>query len=404
MPFHIYIGEEYLNGQVDRKTRIESRGHLTNILVAGHNGEEPHVRMMSDYDRPIMATAEDAVSAKHAAVQAGYYDDPFIGAFQQSDRRGRHVQPLIKRGTHARVSVMDRAIAAFIELNQCISNNGALQIVVLGAGKDTSFFRYQAGHHLASPGLTAQQPQQRVRWYEVDHEAVLSEKVSTVTTSPETFQAEIEKTASGWKLRSSQSTCNDSTCYMVAHDLRQNSKTLFDKLQQNDFDHQAPTLFIVECVQMYLPEESSRSLLQALAEACTNSCLCSYEPALQSDPFGKIMQENLSKVAQRDSCLVRVRTLRQHLERLKACGFVQATGCDMWSAYNSVVTAEQRRRANQSEFLDEVEEWMLIMRHYCVIVASTRECSIRTKYCQVGKDSALGFLPGQYEAIGDPAE
>jgi hypothetical protein len=71
--------------------------------------------------------------------------------------------------------------------------------------------------------------------------------------------------------------------------------------------------------------------------------------------------------------------------------FWQATGCDMWSAYNHVITAEQRRRANQCEFLDEVEEWMIIMRHYCVVVASTQQCTIRKRYCEVGKDSPMGF-------------
>jgi [phosphatase 2A protein]-leucine-carboxy methyltransferase len=369
-------------------------------------------------DEPIMATAQDALSAKEAAVQAGYYDDPFVAAFHKTNNTNtknqhhghhrRHVQPLIKRGTHARVCCMDRAIAAFIDLHQDnLEKDGRtlqLQVVVLGAGNDTSFFRYQSGHlgldSSSRETPSPPPPQTTVRWYEVDHKAVFSEKAATITNSPDIFDARVTENKNGWTLQSAANTngnggeARPSCCYMISHDLRQDPQTLLDKLSQNDMDRHAPTLFVTECVQMYLPEESSTCLLQALVQYCPNSCLCSYEPALQSDPFGQVMEKNLTEaqVARPDSCLVRIRTLDQHLDRFTGAGlFWQATGCDMWSAYNSVITAEQRRRANQCEFLDEVEEWMLIMRHYCVVVASTQHCTIRKRYCEVGKDSSMGF-------------
>jgi [phosphatase 2A protein]-leucine-carboxy methyltransferase len=403
-----------------------------------------HISSMTDThvtenDQPIMATAQDALSAKEAAVHAGYYDDPFVQALNidntrnrgsggtPSANRRRQVEPLIKRGTHARVCCMDRAIATFIDLHQ-ERNSGTLQVVVLGAGKDTSFFRYITGR--LSPNSSTKDtptplspPQTNVRWYEVDHEAVLSEKVAAIANAPDIFDANVTQNEHGcWKLQSSthdDSNNNDATstdgasscCYMISHDLRQDPQTLLDKLtnRNNEMDPHTPTLFVMECVQMYLPEESSRSLLQALVQCCPDSCLCSYEPILQSDPFGQVMEKNLSEaqVARPDSCLVRIRTLDQHLQRLTSSSssgvhlslFAQATGCDMWSAYNSVMTAEQRRRANQCEFLDEVEEWMLIMRHYCLVVASTQQCSIRTRYCEVGKDSPMGFSSSDCETM-----
>jgi [phosphatase 2A protein]-leucine-carboxy methyltransferase len=293
-----------------------------------------------------------------------------------------------------------------------LEKNLSLQVVVLGAGKDTSFFRYITGR-LSLNSSTREMPQTNVRWYEVDHDAVISEKVAAITNSPNVFDATVTANEHGWKLQSSKhkqennNTTHDSTstnadeascCYMISNDLRQDPQTLLDKLSRNEMDRHTPTLFVMECVQMYLPEESSRSLLQALVQFCPDSCLCSYEPALLSDPFGKVMEKNLfeAQVARPDSCLVRIRTLDQHLKRLTSSSssgllFWQATGCDMWSAYNSVITAEQRRRANQCEFLDEVEEWMLIMRHYCVVVASSQQCSIQERYCEVGKDSPMGF-------------
>jgi [phosphatase 2A protein]-leucine-carboxy methyltransferase len=379
---------------------------------------------VTENDQPIMATAQDALSAKEAAVHAGYYDDPFVQAlnFDNTYRGGdpntnrrRQVEPLIKRGTHARVCCMDRAIATFIDLHQQNNNLEALQVVVLGAGKDTSFFRYISGRLILNSNSSTKDtptptspPQTKVRWYEVDHEAVLSEKVAAIANAPDIFDAKVTQNEQGcWKLQSSKAKNDygDSTstngaasscCYMLSHDLRQDPQTLLDKLtsSKNEMDPHTPTLFVMECVQMYLPAESSLSLLQALVQCCPDSCLCSYEPVLQSDPFGKVMEKNLSEaqVARPDSCLVNIRTLDQHLQRLTSSSlFAQATGCDMWSAYNSVLTQEQRRRANQCEFLDEVEEWMLIMRHYCLTVASTLQCTIRTRYCEVGNNSPMGF-------------
>jgi O-methyltransferase involved in polyketide biosynthesis len=390
---------------------------------------------VTDTDQPIMATAQDALSAKEAAVHAGYYDDPFVQALNfdntyrgdpNTSRRRRQVEPLIKRGTHARVCCMDRAIATFIDLHQQLKKDGTLQVIVLGAGKDTSFFRYITGRLSLNSNSSTKDtptttplspPQTKVRWYEVDHEAVLSEKVAAIANAPDVFDAKVTQNDPGcWKLQSSKinnsNDTDDSTststngatsscCYMISHDLRQDPQTLLDKLtsSNNELDPQAPTLFVMECVQMYLPAESSLSLLQALVQCCPDACLCSYEPMLQSDPFGKVMEKNLSEaqVARPDSCLVKIRTLGQHLQRLTLSSgvqlslFAQATGCDMWSAYNSVMTQEQRQRANQCEFLDEVEEWMLIMRHYCLTVASTLHCTIRTRYCEVGNHSPMGF-------------
>jgi O-methyltransferase involved in polyketide biosynthesis len=384
-------------------------------------------------DQPIMATAQDALSAKEAAVRSGYYDDPFLQALdpnyhtQAHNNRRRQVEPLIKRGTHARVCCMDRAIATFIDLHQQLENNHTLQVIVLGAGKDTSFFRYITGrlrlNSSTKEETTSQSqspPQTNVRWYEVDHEAVISEKVAAIQNAPDIFDAQVTGQQHGcWKLQSSNHDDNDdhddnnndatngassSCCYMISHDLRQDPQTLLDKMSRtSELDAHAPTLVVMECVQMYLPEESSRTLLQALVQHCPDACLCSYEPMLLTDPFGQVMEKNLvaAQVARPDSCLVRIRTLEQHLQRLTSNSglFAHAVGCDMWSAYNHVLTKQQRLTANQCDFLDEVEEWMLIMKHYCLVVACTHKCTIRTRYCEVGTDAAMGFSSADSETV-----
>jgi [phosphatase 2A protein]-leucine-carboxy methyltransferase len=378
---------------------------------------------MEPADRPIMATAEDAILAKQATVQTGYYDDPFLEPFAQQasnkllgprqQHQRRHIQPIIKRGTHARVCCMDRAISAFLKLHTITTNKknqnsssdtstATCQIVVLGAGKDTSYFRYKAGTLMGMDNDEAVRvaAKNSVHWTEVDHASVIQEKASVIQSSPilSAQCQQLQPTKHGFS-------SGNQDYRLVQADLRENPAHLVQRL---DLNSKLPTLFLLECVFMYLPNSASQALLQELSNCCvddqnqnhpkSNSYIILYEPILQSDPFGNMMQHNLKKagVATPDSCLLQTRTLPAQLDKLIQAGFSRAVGCDMWSAYETVMTPDQRRRANQSEFLDEMEEWVLIMRHYCFVAATTSSSSDSDDaFTSVGTNSPLGFLPGK---------
>jgi [phosphatase 2A protein]-leucine-carboxy methyltransferase len=355
-------------------------------------------------DRPVMATADDAVTAKQAAVDAGYYDDPFLQAFSQAPqtkmRPLRQVQPIIKRGTHARVCVMDRALAAFLNAAATRSNStsssssssSSRQVVVLGAGKDTSYFRY------CNQGIMGQQlspnPQAFVKWYEVDHAAVIQEKARIMqSASSLSSQFPMEPTSHGYRVVAAN---DHSSLSLIQHDLR-DTVNLLNKLE---LDPSLPTLLIIECVFMYLPSLHTRDLLERLAARLKHVTMVAYEPILGQDPFGRMMEQNLMKVgvATPDSCLLRDRTLDHQLDKFLHAGFQAAVACDMWSAYEMILTSQQRSRANRSEFLDEVEEWMLIMRHYCFLVARIGDASDDEEdMTRVGSGSPLGFASGRCE-------
>ena len=382
-------------------------------MTSHHQQQQPPLPPLPQQDRTIIATADDAILAKLATVQAGYYDDPYLeplsrhasgiaessaataatsgqGMRHPPGRGGgrsiRQVQPIIKRGTHARVCCMDRAISAFVDYytptEECQKTNQNVQIIVLGSGKDTSFFRLA---------------QANVQWYEVDHPSVIHTKANMIQqsvqqeSSPNVFSSiAVQPTETGYRLTKSLATTSDATvvdadtnneasatttttassawCHLIGHDLRDNPQTLIDKLGKGTaFDPTAPTLLLLECVMMYLPDDASRSLLKCLTSTLSSAYLACYEPILGEDSFGKVMESNLSKagVVARDACLTHVRTLPQQLEKVLACGFTTAVGSDMSSAYESILTPAQRGQANRAELLDEVEEWLLIMRHYC---------------------------------------
>jgi O-methyltransferase involved in polyketide biosynthesis len=352
-------------------------------------------------DALIMGTAEDAVKAKHAAVQTGYYQDPYIGAFAQlhtpasSSQLQNSVQVIIKRGTYARVECIRKVIAAFLDTSVTAAKR--VQVIVLGSGKDTSFFRVLDDLRSKDQG--------GLRWFEVDHDDVLREKAAQIERSPSIFGASVRKAGNMYTLQSANNSNSwPATCHLIAHDLREGPETLVrTKLVQAGMDPSQPTLVVSECVQMYLPLAAVTNLLKVVTATCSDCIFCSYEPILGSNSaFGRMMQENLTKagVVQPGSCLVEIRTLQQTLSNLHRTGFLRAVGCDMYEAYETVLSVKQRASANRCEFLDELEEFMLIMRHYCFLVACNNvQSEFGQQMCAIGSSSLLGFIQGRCEEL-----
>lgn len=344
----------------------------------------------------VMRTAEDAVKAKYAAVQTGYYHDPYIAAFYPAfmQKRPPPVQVIIKRGTFARVVCVNKAISSFVAAALNASDGGNIaQVVVLGAGKDTSFFRLLQSELLRDAA---------VKWFEVDHDEVFREKVTVIERFKSLFGAKIEKNGRIYEVQSAGSTPWPASCHLIPFDLKENPASLIETLKTLGMTSDAPTLIVCECVQMYLPTEAVGSLLNAFCNACSDCHICSYEPILGSDSFGKMMEGNLTKagVAHPGSCLVQTRTLHDYLNSMKRAGFVCSTGCDMYAAYETIVPASERLAANKCEFLDELEEWILIMRHYCFVVASNNvRSAVGERFTAVGSDSSFGFTEGRCEQL-----
>jgi tRNA wybutosine-synthesizing protein 4 len=336
--------------------------------------------LLDPADRPVIATADDALSAKQATVAAGYYSDEYLQYFTHAPVR--MMQPIIKRGTHARVACIDRAILSFSKLYPNSS-----QIVVLGAGMDTTFFK-SVTWNISS------------MWFEVDHAFVIQKKNRLIQKHAKELQVSIQQQENGDCRLTRTFTCDtttSTTCSCIAHDLRQSPTQLFEKLMTRGFKPNVPTLFLLECVQMYLPEDASRALLSQLTSTCGKyASVVIYDPIAQYDAFGQVMERHLVSAGMAATSLLQTRTLQHQLDKLTECGFEIAVGSDMWSAYHTVLTDEQRIKANMCEVLDELEEWKMLMQHYCLVVGS----SIESGFCQVvgeqeATSSPMGFLKEQ---------
>lgn len=92
-----------------------------------------------DSDAAIRATDSDASLARLSAVQKGYIKDNYIQHFVPRARQQPR-PPLINIGTYIRSQGIDRLVDSWIDV--CTAKGTPYQIISLGAGSDTRFWRY----------------------------------------------------------------------------------------------------------------------------------------------------------------------------------------------------------------------------------------------------------------------
>ena len=105
-----------------------------------------------------------------------YVDDPYVRHFA---RPGRAFPPLINRGYHARVTAVRAVVDAFLDARlrgaERVPPGGASdrQIVSIGAGFDTTYFRLRAERRAPAS------------FVEIDHEEIVRAKARVVSAAPE---------------------------------------------------------------------------------------------------------------------------------------------------------------------------------------------------------------------------
>ena len=182
-----------------------------------------------------------------------------------------------------------------------------------------------------------------------------------------------------------------STCavgyFLHSHDLR--TIPLKDSAVKW-IERDVPTLLISECCLIYLAPAEADAVLEyftGLFPSTTPLGIVIYEPIRPHDAFGRTMVANLTARGIHLQTLEANATLGMQRRRLKRFGFgspqrkdgddgehgemantdeggVGAIDVDfMWSAW---VDDEEKERVTEVEWMDEVEEWMLLMKHYCV--------------------------------------
>jgi [phosphatase 2A protein]-leucine-carboxy methyltransferase len=133
-------------------------------------------------------------------------------------------------------------------------------------------------------------------------------------------------------------------------------------------DHSLPTLFLTECVLVYLDSTSSESLLKWVTNSFETCLFVNYEQLNIADTFGAVMVRNLHScgcvLAGIDSC----KDAKSQEQRFLDAG---CEGAQVWTL-NDVLQRLPRsevERVERLEFLDERELLVQLLQHYCLCTA-----------------------------------
>ncbi|KAJ2559893.1 carboxy methyl transferase for protein phosphatase 2A [Coemansia sp. RSA 1933] len=313
----------------------------------------------SNNDTAVQETSNDAAVSRESAARLGYIDDPLIGHFvKQPQRRA----PLINRGTYSRFHGIQNALRLFVQAiqNEKKENDSSSfggQVVVLGAGMDTSYFL-----------LTSEQ-RAAVRFYEIDFPDITSKKAAAIWRKRSLralLPADTAVAAGGTELHSDSFS-------LLAGDLRDFEPSVASKLRSRGFDEFLPTLFVSECVLIYLDPAHSDAILDWITQNVPSAGIVTYEQILPDDRFGQMMIDNLRSRGLVLRGLHAYPTLESTAKRFLSRGWHSVRAIDLADYHDACVAPSEHDRMSHIERLDEWEEFRLLARHYAFTFACTND-------------------------------
>jgi [phosphatase 2A protein]-leucine-carboxy methyltransferase len=241
-------------------------------------------------------------------------------------------------------------------------NNNAdktLQIVSLGAGKDTRYFR------LASEFKSIQ-----VIYHEIDYKTITQEKIQIIKRTPELLSVIAEHSGDADDIRTNDDGQLLSPSYNLhpidLRDIETSKLPQIPNLRPN-----VPTLILSECCLCYISYTHQAQILASFTQhyipSPTPIALIIYEPIRPNDSFGRVMISNLNSRGITMQTIQKFENLTAQRKRLGEAGFSNSqNAADINFIYGKWVDKTEQQRVARCEMLDEIEEWVLLAQHYCV--------------------------------------
>ena len=138
-----------------------------------------------------------------------------------------------------------------------------------------------------------------------------------------------------------------------------------------------PTLLLSECCLIYLTPDEADSVLSYFTSSflpTTPVGVIIYEPIRPHDAFGRTMVSNLTARGIHLQTINAHDSLAAQKERLRKHGFGSMNGSEANGAqaadidfiWQTWIEETEKERVESLEWMDEIEEWRLLARHYCV--------------------------------------
>lgn len=283
-------------------------------------------------------------------------------------------------GTYCRTTAIDLLVDRF--LNSTETKDSASkqdtqrpkkQIISLGAGTDTRYLR------LRKEGKTHDLVYHEFDFPDVarlKHTTVRKNEVLQQDDSEVLFEEEIEGGDSQWGFKSRRPESSDNTSTSdnqdiikyIFHplDLRSLPTTPLSSLSGLRTD--MPTLIISECCLCYLSTQTTSLILQHFRSALPDLGIILYEPIGPNDAFGQMMKQNLKARGLSMPTVASFEDLDAQKTRLKTAGFEDGSeAIDIEGVWERWVEQDEKERVDALEGLDEVEEWVVLARHYAIV-------------------------------------
>lgn len=253
-------------------------------------------------------------------------------------------------GTYVRTTAIDKLVDRFID-----SSSEKKQIISLGAGSDTRYLRIKSTNPTTALSLI---------YHEFDFAAVTSRKIAALLKGEPSLAASLLADP-GLKIDVTTGSFTSPSYSIHPLDLRSLHPGC---ALPAGIDKTLPTLFISECCLIYLAPTEADNILKWVTTDFTSSVgLILYEPIGGEDAFGKVMIQNLAARGIVLKTLKKYSSLERQKERLRILGFNEGQdAADVEFLYENWVSKSEKERIAKLEMLDEMEEWQLLARHYCV--------------------------------------
>ncbi|KAM9092017.1 tRNA wybutosine-synthesizing protein 4 [Megaptera novaeangliae] len=308
----------------------------------------------------VQSTNDSSALSKTSLAARGYVHDTFAALLVPGTARRA---PLIHRGYYVRARAVWHCVRAFLKGTCAAPGAPRAQILSLGAGSDSLYFRLKTAGRLT-----------RAAVWEVDFPDVAQRKAQRIRDTPElcALTGPFQSGDSGYTL------CFESSDYRILGlDLRQLQR-LDHALATAGLDAAAPTLLLAEAVLTYLEPDDAAALIAWAAQRFSNALFVVYEQMRPRDAFGEFMQQHFRQLNSPLHGLDRFPDAEAQQQRFLQAGWTACRAMDMNEFYRCFLPAEERRRVENLETFDEFEEWHLKCAHYFILAASQGDALSQT--------------------------
>jgi len=307
-------------------------------------------------DDVVQSTNDDAATSKLEAIKKGYYKDEALVLLMEGVPTVPRA-PIMLRGYYIRTFIMRDIVRNFLQHDSSttfMDDSKKRQIVNLGAGFDTLYF-WLAENHLLT---------ENTKYFELDFLPVCQRKLRSLTRQQKLMEI-IGKFSKDAVIDANVGELRSNNYNIIPTDLRDISR-VSGQLQEHGFDLTVPTLFLSECVLIYLKAQHSQAIVQWIKGNVTTGIMACYEQIKPNDPFGRVMIQNLERRGCALLGLTAFPDEESQKRRFLQEGWDRAECYNMNILYAKYVSNDDRKRIERLQMLDEVEEWILINDHYCI--------------------------------------